>query len=204
VTNRWECDPRWSFFSGRSDRVAVLWNKRKFRGDLSVEFCAGIKMDTSKEKQGSGRYSYASDINVTICADGESLNSGYSFIFGGWHNKYTRILKGTKVVAETTEEIIPVAKENIHRRWFYINIRKRGNHLEFWVDHRKVLEYDDPEPLTGDRVALWTYNNGLMLARVRISAARGGDKETLSMPPHPTVRCIYDAEPKGQGENGDG
>jgi len=80
VTNRWQCDPRWSFFSGQSGNVAAIWNKRRFEGDLTLEFSAGIKMDAQRGSQ----YEYASDINATICADGRDLSSGYSFLFGGY------------------------------------------------------------------------------------------------------------------------
>ena len=31
-----------------------------------------------------------------------------------------------------------------------------------------ILTYDDPEPLSAGQMALWTYNNGLMLARVQV------------------------------------
>ena len=33
---------------------------------------------------------------------------------------------------------------------------------------------DDPKPLAGDRIAIWTYDDGIMLARVRLSGEAGG------------------------------
>ena len=38
MTNRWSCSPQWSWFGGRSEEIASVWNKRKFSGDLSVQF----------------------------------------------------------------------------------------------------------------------------------------------------------------------
>jgi len=187
VTNRWTCDPRWSFFSGFSAELAALWNKRPFRDDVTVEFAAGIKMDNAR---GGGRYAnYASDINVTLCGDGKDLTTGYSFIFGGWRNSVSRILRNNQTVAETRSSVIPTS--GLHRRWLYFKAQRRGNELSFWVDNTQILRFEDPNPLPGDRVALWTWQNGIMVARVRISA---GEFSTPALPqPAPGTwgTCVY-------------
>ncbi|NLC58216.1 MAG: hypothetical protein GX774_15390, partial [Armatimonadetes bacterium] len=82
VTNRWSCSPGWSWFGGRSERLAVIWNKRRFTGDLVLEYYAAPKMDAVPEAY-ELRFR---DLNATICGDGKRLNSGYSFIIGGWGN----------------------------------------------------------------------------------------------------------------------
>ena len=169
VANRWQCDPRWSFFSGESRGDAILWCKRLMKKDVTLEFAAGIKMDRAR----GGRYEYASDINATICADGRDLVTGYSFMFGGWQNTSTRILRGATIVAES-RNVIP-NQQDIHRRWFYIKIRKIGGRLEYYVDNQLLLEYEDPDPLQGDRLAIWTRNNGIMMAKVRMSCCSFAD-----------------------------
>ncbi|MDP6114643.1 MAG: hypothetical protein QGF00_34805 [Planctomycetota bacterium] len=139
-------------------------------------------------RKGHG-YIYASDINATICADGSDLTSGYSFLFGGKGNSGTQIVRKDEIVAESPERI---PRQVLHRRWFAIKIQKRGGHLTLWIDNRKILEYTDPSPLPGRRLALWTYNNGLMVSRVRISSESG---RTMELPDadHPQVaRSIYD------------
>ncbi|NQT87485.1 hypothetical protein HQ560_12015, partial [bacterium] len=168
VTNRWECDPRWSFFSGvPSDRqdLAALWNKCGFRGDVCVEFAVGPKMD----RAAGSSYQYARDFNATLCADGQDLASGYGFLFGGWDNTVTAITRKGKVVARSSY-VIP-RSSSIHRRWFYIKAEKRGDVLSYWIDGSRVLTWKDPEPLTGDRVAVWTWDCGLMVSRVRVSGS---------------------------------
>ena len=186
VTNRWQCDPRWSFFSGVSTGDAVIWCKRMFHGDLTVEFAAGIKMDNTR----GGRYEYASDINTTICADGKDITSGYSFMFGGWQNSSTRIMRGDKVLAESKTFVIP-NQQDIHRRWFYLKIRKRGTKLQYFIDNNLILEADDPQPLTGDRLAIWTHNNGIMLAKVRLSCLDQSSKESPDFRPTATPVTPY-------------
>ena len=193
VTNRWACDPRWSFFSGRPQtmsgpsRLAAIWHKREFVGDVSLEFAAGIKMSPDRGRN----YEYASDMNATICADGQDLASGYSFIFGGWNNQYTRILRRNDVVAESRSRVIPT-RQSIHRRWFYIKIENRGGRLQYWIDNELALEYRDPRPLRGRRLAIWTWNNGIMVARVRLSCGHTGRLEPAGTSIAGTERCCYD------------
>jgi len=188
VTNRWQCDPRWEFFSGRrDDGPAVLWHKRAFQGDLTVEFAAAIKMDYTK----SYGYKFASDLNATLCADGRNIDSGYSFVFGGWGNTKTAIVRQRKVVAEAAK---PIIDGYIHRRWWYFKIEKRGNRLRYWVDNKLVLEYADPKPLAGNRIAIWTYRHGMMLARFRVSCTGPMVPEPYDINPPSDCRCFYDAK----------
>lgn len=188
ISNRWECDPRWSFFSGvpeSSSPLAAIWNKYAFDGDVSVEFAVGPKMETAR---GGTAYQYTRDFNVTICGDGRDLTSGYSFLYGGWDNKETAIVRGTKVVNRCAA-VIPRAS-GIHRRWFYIKAEKLGRTLNFYVDGSRVLSYTDPDPLPGNRVAIWTWGNGIMVARVRISASAIKAAEPPGTPRGP-CRSIY-------------
>ena len=185
VTNRWQCDPRWSFFSGVPDssKLVAIWNKHAFEGDVSVEFAVGPKMAGER----GGSYTYVRDFNVTICADGKDLTSGYSFLFGGWNNARTGILRGTKLLAPSSHVI---ARSGIHRRWFYVKVEKRGNTLNYWIDGSRVLSVQDPKPLTGTRMAIWSWDCAIMVARVRISATRIGAKEPPEPRPGP-CRTIY-------------
>ena len=186
VTNRWQCDPRWSFFSGKSSADAIIWCKRIFRNDFTVEFAAGIQMDAAR----GGRYEYASDINATICADGKDITSGYSFMFGAQQNTATRIMRGDNVLAESKTCVIP-NQQDIHRRWFYFKIRKHGAHLQYFRDNELILETDDPQPLTGGHLAIWTHNNGIMLAKVRLSCLDQDQKESPDFKPTEQPKSPY-------------
>ncbi len=206
VSNRWQCDPRWSFFSGRSlshqersmtaaeaklpadkNLQAVLWNKRKYGDNVVVEFFAGIKMLGRRGR----RYEYARDINCTLSADGKDVSSGYSFLFGGFDNDHSAILRKGKEVARTPSDErhrIP-RRSNIHHRWFYIRAERCGAQLHFTVDGGRVadLKYTDPDPLPGGRVAIWTWDCGIMISRVRISGAGARGCEPFDFTPG--ARC---------------
>jgi len=171
VSRRWQCDPRWSFFSGLNAKgPAVLWYKRPLQGDQDVEFAAGVKM----ARQHGDYAAYGRDLNLVLCADGKDVSTGYSFVFAGWGNKKNAIVRGTQVVAEAPP---PELNYKIHRQWFLLRGEKRGAHVAFYVDNQKVCEYEDPAPLTGDRMALWTYNGGMMVSRFRVCAQEIGPLE---------------------------
>ena len=190
VTNRFTCDPRWSWFSGTSwGGLATIWSKFAYEGDVTLEFYAGMRMAT-----GRGRpYPRPGELNATVAATGRELGSGYSVVISGWDRLWTgrlsRILRLDKQVAFTRRELAPSNRERspgrrpvrvewdpggraIHGAWYYIKIRKLGRRVEAYFDNQLVMQYDDPKPLRGSRVAIWTQDNSIMVARVRISYGR--------------------------------
>jgi len=175
VYDRWPCSRGWSWFGGRDEagtpKNPILWSKDTWAGETVLQFWAALIMDMDHEPG----YSDPSDINCTICADGENLCSGYSFIFAGDHNKGAKILRGNEVVAETNRGrfINPVSRNfAYHRHWFETRVHKVGGHLAYYMDNTLMLEYDDPNPLLGGDIAVWSYNNGILVSRIKISAER--------------------------------
>jgi hypothetical protein len=191
ITNRWECDPRWSFFSGvQRGGPACLWSKLQHGRNVTIEFFVGPKMDRDRGKW----YEYAADFNAVICADGQDISSGYSFLFGGWDDRGSQIVRGHEILAENRNITIP-RKSSTHRRWFHVKIRKRGDQLTFWVDGAVVGTARDDSPLAGNRFGLWTYDNGIMVAQVRI--ATNGELSAVDLGTVPKSRPLtpYDKQP---------
>jgi len=167
VASRWICTPTWTWFAGWSDRVAAVWNKRNFDGDFAIEVFAASKMDDPSPPY----YLHPRDLNITICGDGRDLSSGYSCIFGGWNDTETRILRGNKVVAETSQVLLPPSDQYhavAHHKWFCLRVEKTGDTISYYIDRKLALQYKDPNPLTGKNLALWTCGNGIMVARATI------------------------------------
>jgi hypothetical protein len=172
MTSRWDCSPGWSWYGGWSERVAAIWNKHSFSGDFTADIFAACKRD-------QGGYQHPRDINITIAGDGRDLASGYSFVFGGWNNTATRLMRGTQVVAESTKYLLPKDYQNqAHHKWFNLRVERVGSLLSFFVDGELALQYRDPKPITGRRVALWTCGNGVIIARATLYY----EKETPAEP----------------------
>jgi len=189
ITNRWKCDPRWSWYGGRGKRKAVLWNKRELRGDFTIDLFMSMQMD----QRGRPHYYHPGDMNITVCADGENLGSGYSFLFGGHRGTVTQILKNNEPVAETRERLFlpPSTRDHwhpatgpsgLHRRWFHLTVVKRSGLFEYYLDNQLMCSFRDPDPLPGRRFGIWTYENGIMVARVRVTAEGISDRKTYFAP----------------------
>ncbi len=173
VHDRWACFPGWSWFGGvdpeGDPKNPIVWCKDEWLGDIVLEFWSAVIMDLPAQPG----YSDASDLNCTICADGRDLCSGYSFIYAGDHNKHAKMLRGNEVVGTNEKGVFVNPKSNnaaFHRHWFKTRVEKRGGHIEYFMDDDFLIAFDDPEPLSGGGIALWTYNNGMNIARVRISS----------------------------------
>lgn len=170
--NKWICDPRWSWFGGRTKTVGAIWNKHIFSGDVSVDAHVATMMmrdDPPFERPG--------DFNLTICGDGDNLDSGYTLIFGGDLNSWTRLYRKGVQVAEATDEKFRVFsdrirhpdKPDLHQRWFHLKLEKIGDTISFYRDDVLAFKFTDPEPLPDGRVAYWTLDNGFLLSRLRIA-----------------------------------
>ena len=55
--------------------------------------------------------------------------------------------------------------------------------------------YVDTEPIDGNRVALWAYDVGIMVARVRIAAENIGPMESPDFPANVSTKTIYESIP---------
>ncbi|MCW8129660.1 MAG: PDZ domain-containing protein [Planctomycetota bacterium] len=182
LLNKWICDPRWSWFGGRSSTVAAIWNKQVFGGNVSVDAHVAVMME-----QDDPPYERAGDYNLTICGDGVHLDSGYAVIFGGGRNYWTRLYRNGVQVAEATAEdarlpgdrVRQPDKPELHQRWFHLRLEKAGNQVSFYRDGVKAFTFTDPDPLGEGRVAFWTVDNGVLLSRCRIAsdAVRPGPLE---------------------------
>jgi Txe/YoeB family toxin of Txe-Axe toxin-antitoxin module len=71
------------------------------------------------------------------------------------------------VVAEAPEVRVP-AGYGVHHEWFRVRVAKVGSRIEMDLDGRPVFRYEDPEPLPGGYVGIWSRRNGIMVPRVTV------------------------------------
>lgn len=183
VVQRWPCDNRWSFFGGLKSESPMLWTKQSFSGDVTVEAWVALYMDNIEDEYVG--YKHPSDLNLAFCTDGKDLSSGYSCLFAACSNTCSRVMRKDKVVAETDQvRMIDPRRLNLvfQRHWFYLRAEKRGSRIRFWVDDLPAGDFTDPNPLPGGQVALWSWKNGLMVARARIWYEKEGPRAPLPIP----------------------
>ena len=190
VFSRWPCYGDWSFFGG-TGRQPRLWTKRAYSGDIVAEYYAHPQMDLPKEPG----YSHPGDLNVTLCGDGQSPASGYSFLVSGHDNTRTQILRDGKLVADNTSDEAWFHdtinhNEKWHRTWVYVRAQakratqngKTGVLVSLTVNNDQLAQFFDPKPLEswkgGGRVCLWTLDSTIMLARAKIEAQGMGALST--------------------------
>ena len=170
---RWACDPKWSFLGGWSRGDAILWHKQRFTGDQSLRAFVGPKMEYPRARESYDlRYR---DFGVTICGNGHDARSGYAAIYGaadadGQENRRTVLLREGVEVASVPVPAVTFL-QGAHHRWFALDLRKIGATVEFRVDNTLLLSVTDPHPLDGGVPAIWTTDNGVMVARARLDFA---------------------------------
>jgi hypothetical protein len=176
VSNKFHCDPRWAYMVGESDGLAALWHLDSFPGDLTLEFYAGMRYRAQFDFM--PYYPRPGDLNAVIASSGDSVWDGYTAVVSGWETAWTRLLRDGQIVAETGEPLVPSTRktycrpQDLHRRWFYVKLRRVGPRLELYFENQKVLSWDDPDPALNGRLALWTVDNSILIARAKISYRR--------------------------------
>ncbi|MFQ6133548.1 MAG: hypothetical protein ACE5R4_16010 [Armatimonadota bacterium] len=167
VTTRWPCEPGWTFLGGVHYENPVTWTKHSYQGDIAFEVRTNIQMDL----RSTPGYSDPSDIDLALCGDGLNLDSGYAFIYAGWGNSKSAILRKGQIVAENTGAVFvnpTSSNSSFHRHWFRLRAEKMGNRIRFLCDDQLVCEYVDPDPLPGGRAGMWSAGNNLMVARAQL------------------------------------
>ncbi|MDQ3815653.1 MAG: PDZ domain-containing protein [Armatimonadota bacterium] len=174
IAERWTCQPvdeRFGFFTGSNSDNPTLWSRFTVRGDFTLEAYVATPMDETRGERSP------TDLNLTIGGDGRDLASGYSFLFAAKQRRFNRIVRGDRTVVEKPFVLPPVVGNNQHRDWFYVRVERRatpqGLRFRYSVNGQEIALYTDPHPLPGalhqaNRLAFWTYNGGLSIARVRL------------------------------------
>ena len=194
VMARYSCQPKWNWFGGFGPYTPTIWCKCRLDGDQVVEAYTGIKMQFADPdhpdlhpEEYAQRYR---DVNMTICADGSHLNTGYTVIRAGrMGNRAVTLLlrKGVIVQQIPADPLKPKPEEQKflmppqgqgHRRWFATRMEKRGDTIKVFIDNLLAMTYKDPDPIPGGYAGIWTYNNGIMVGRANISA----EKMTIGSP----------------------
>ncbi len=127
-----------------------LWLDRKLPDNVRVDVDATAlspEGDIKLVLAGDGK-SYESDDAVR--RDLQYTESGYVFIFGGWHNHMSALVKlqehewqrDPTVPHRATPTVVP-------GKAYHFTITRKGAHIVWDIDGQTFLVRDDPAPLTG-------------------------------------------------------
>ncbi len=167
VAERWTCQPQWGFMRGYDDVDPTLWSRFAPQGDWTLEAYLATPMDQTRSEHSP------TDINVTVEADGRNLGSGYSFIFAPRHQAPHYIMRGDQLAVKTAN-VMPSLYGGEHQDWYYVRIERRrtpqGLRFRWYVNNQEIADYLDDKPLneTAGRIAFWSHNFNLSIARVRL------------------------------------
>lgn len=166
VAERWTCQPQFGFFRGDNAVDPTLWSRFATHGNWTLEAYLATPMDQTRGEKSP------QDLNVTVGADGRDLSSGYSFLFAPQSKQQHYIIRGNDL-GRKTETVMPNIYGGVHQDWYYIRIERRqtpqGVRFRWIVNDRQIAEYTDPKPLEDmGRIAFWTHNYQLSIARVRL------------------------------------
>jgi hypothetical protein len=176
--------------AGWSQSDAALWLKRRIVGDQSLDVFMGLKMEYPRQREVEDQR--LRDMALTICGDGRHARSGYSVIFaesnmptpeqtagdGGTRPAVAGapglrrivLLRDGVEVASAPAPICENYYNYAHQHWFQLELRKQGATVEFYCegDSAPRLRFVDPQPIAGGVPAIWTFDNGIMIARARL------------------------------------
>ena len=103
------------------------------------------------------------DIKVEAWGDGESYAktlsytaTSYVFVFGGWHNQISAIARLNEHGSDRR------TRSNFHvekGQKYHFRIERNGGHIDWQVDGKPFLTFDDPKPLAGPSHAYLALND---------------------------------------------
>ena len=185
ITNRFSCTPTWSHMTAlEREGLGALWHKMAFPGNVTVEYYAGMRMQSDYAMI----YPRPGDFNCTFGAKWLDFASGISILPGAWDpdwsGAWTKFVQGSQTIAETDRPLVPRTREDsgqryipvpyisagrdVHGAWYYVKSRFVDGRLEGYFDNVKVLDTEAPK-VPGDRIAIWTQSDQIVVARVRIT-----------------------------------
>ena len=173
---RWPCTPEWSWLAGEGENrgVAALWHKHRFAGDVTLDLHVGPRT----VDHGDGRpREICRAFNVVLCGDGRDVKSGYSFVVGaGKDGTGATLTRNGKVVAH--EPAYRIFSDG-HNQWINVRAERQGGAIRLWVGDQGILSWEDPEPLPGGRLGIWTEDNAIMVPRVTVYHREASASDTV-------------------------
>ena len=110
------------------------------------------------------------DAKIELMTDGRTHQSGYIFILGGWSNKMSVI---ARLDEHGDDRKVKQPTGAVGKRSYRWRIEKKGGRLDWYIDGKPYMSYEDPKPLDGpghNRLGFSNWQNQLRYDNLRIWA----------------------------------
>jgi len=148
-----------------------LWLKRRLPHDVRIELDAMSRSsegDLKVEAFGDG---YRHESEQAVKQDLIYTASGYVFIFGGWRNTHSALVRQNEHAWQRDPALPQRTSPRVEPgRTYHWVIERRGNHLDWTIDGAPFLSWDDPEPLDGDHFAFDGWDTECVFDNLSITA----------------------------------
>ena len=127
-----------------------LWLKKPIPRDAIIELDCWSNDD-------------AGDLKIEAWGDGKSFAqttsytaTSYVFIFGGWHNQISAIARMNEHGADRKTRTDLRVEKGKKYHW---RIARKGGHIDWQIDGKPFMTYDDPRPLEGNEHSYLGFND---------------------------------------------
>jgi hypothetical protein len=127
-----------------------LWLKKAIPQNAVIELDCWSDVpdgDVKVEAWGDGK-TYATGVEYTA--------SSYVFIFGGWHNTISVIAREEEHGLDRKQRMDTHVELGRHYHW---RIERRGGNIDWQVDGKPFLSFDDKSPLRGAGHSYFAFND---------------------------------------------
>jgi hypothetical protein len=170
MNTRWACQPGWNFMVGKSRGLVAMHSKSSYQGDQMLDFYLSLAATLASEQQ----YYIRRDLNIAFCTDGQNLDSGYTLIYGAENNRKTMLMRKGEVIAVTTSPRFrfPPGRDHQHVHWkmWHFECRKIGQRVRVRLNGQTIFDVEDPDPLPGGHLSVWTMGNAFSVSRLTVAA----------------------------------
>jgi hypothetical protein len=180
MNTRWACQPGWNFMVGKSRGLVAMHSKSRYQGDQMLDFYLSLAATLSADQQ----YYIRRDLNLAFCTDGQNLDSGYTLIYGGENNRKTMLMRKGEVIAVTTSPRFrfPPGRDHqqVHWKMWHFECRKLGQRVRVRLNGQTIFDVEDPDPIPGGHLSVWTMGNAFSVSRLTIAAEERAPSATVA------------------------
>lgn len=175
--SRWSCDPNWYWLGAETHGQAALW----YRPVLTPPYAISAVVSVGARNRFAEEYSRGRDMNLALGATGPDVLSGLVVRVMNAADRGIEVWQGG-ALRQRFDGIGLPSGHSLHHNWFEVSAVVEPARLRVGFEGLPLGDVPLPAPATPGRVAVWTENNSIRVARVTLSLS----------PPHGAASAASD------------